>query len=177
MTTEKRLVTLILLFLSVFYGVPNTKSSLAETSSKITQRNPFGSLLPENKNSVKRSLSLLKSTLIKKRSSIKKKEALRKKVLKKKVLAKVVSQVSELQPPVEIDISSRVKQLTRILQLKDILETSEGPYAFIDEKKVSYIVQEVSGWIKFSAGISTKKAWNYRKLTVKQPLFWYFNHD
>lgn len=142
MTTEKRLVTLILLFLSVFYGVPNTKSSLAETSSKITQRNPFGSLLPENKNSVKRSLSLLKSTSIKKRSSIKKKEALRKKVLKKKVLAKVVSQVSELQPPVEIDISSRVKQLTRILQLKDILETSEGPYAFIDEKKVSYIVQE-----------------------------------
>jgi len=72
MTTEKRLVTLILLFLSVFYGVPNTKSSLAETSSKITQRNPFGSLLPENKNSVKRSLSLLKSTSIKKRSSIKK---------------------------------------------------------------------------------------------------------
>lgn len=142
MTTEKRLVTLILLFLSVFYGVPNTKSSLAETSSKITQRNPFGSLLPENKNSVKRSLSLLKSTSKKKLSSIKKKEALRKKVLKKKVLAKVVSQVSELQPPVETDISSRVKQLTRILQLKDILESSEGRYAFIDEKKVSYIVQE-----------------------------------
>ena len=47
-------------------------------------------------------------------------------MLKKKVLAKVVSQVSELQSPVEIDISSRVKQLTRILQLKDILETSEG---------------------------------------------------
>ena len=142
MTTEKRLVTLILLFLSVFYGVPNTKSSLAETSSKITQRNPFGSLLPENKNSVKHSLSLLKSTSIKKRSSIKKKEALRKKVQKKKVLAKVVSQVSELKPPVETDISSRVKQLTRILQLKDILESSEGRYAFIDEKKVSYIVQE-----------------------------------
>jgi hypothetical protein len=26
--------------------------------------------------------------------------------------------------------------------MKDILETSEGPYAFIDEKKVSYVVQK-----------------------------------
>jgi hypothetical protein len=58
------------------------------------------------------------------------------------VVAKVVSQLPEIKPAVETDISSREKQLAKILKLKDILETSEGRYAFIDEKKVSYIVQE-----------------------------------
>ena len=66
----------------------------------------------------------------------------KKKVLKKTVVAKVVSQLPEIKPAVETDISSREKQLAKILKLKDILETSEGRYAFIDEKKVSYIVQE-----------------------------------
>ena len=35
----------------------------------------------------------------------------------------------------------RVKELFQELKLKDILETSEGRYALIDEKKVTYFVQ------------------------------------
>jgi len=40
--------------------------------------------------------------------------------------------------------ATRVDSAADVLsgKLKDILETSEGRYAFIDEKKVSYIVQE-----------------------------------
>ncbi len=36
----------------------------------------------------------------------------------------------------------RVKELFQDLKLKDILETSEGRYALIDEKKVTYFVQQ-----------------------------------
>ena len=40
------------------------------------------------------------------------------------------------------DFSLRVKELFQDLKLKDILETSEGRYALIDEKKVAYFVQQ-----------------------------------
>ena len=36
----------------------------------------------------------------------------------------------------------RVKELFQNLKLKDILETSEGRYALIDENKVTYFVQQ-----------------------------------
>ena len=36
----------------------------------------------------------------------------------------------------------RVKELFQDLKLKDILETSEGRYALIDENKVTYFVQK-----------------------------------
>ena len=39
------------------------------------------------------------------------------------------------------DFSLRVKELFQNLKLKDILETSEGRYALIDENKVTYFVQ------------------------------------
>ena len=40
------------------------------------------------------------------------------------------------------DFSLRVKELFQNLKLKDILETSEGRYALIDENKVTYFVQQ-----------------------------------
>ena len=40
------------------------------------------------------------------------------------------------------DFSLRVKELFLNLKLKDILETSEGRYALIDENKVPYFVQQ-----------------------------------
>ena len=36
----------------------------------------------------------------------------------------------------------RVKEFFQNLKLKDILETSEGRYALIDENKVTYFVQQ-----------------------------------
>ena len=36
----------------------------------------------------------------------------------------------------------RVKELFQNLKLKDILETSEGRYALIDDNKVTYFVQQ-----------------------------------
>ena len=36
----------------------------------------------------------------------------------------------------------RVKELFKKLKLKDILETSEGRYALIDENKVTYFVHQ-----------------------------------
>ena len=36
----------------------------------------------------------------------------------------------------------RVKELFQNLKLKDIIETSEGRYALIDEKKVTYFVKQ-----------------------------------
>ncbi len=137
MNIGKWLLTLVLLFMFAFSGVLTAKISFAESHAKVTERNPFRSLLPTNTTATSLAQTLSKSASTKKNSSVQKK-----KVLKKTVVAKVVSQLPEIKPAVETDISSREKQLAKILKLKDILETSEGRYAFIDEKKVSYIVQE-----------------------------------
>ena len=132
-------LTLILIFLAVFLTMNNAASSLADTSSKVTQNNnPFRSLLPENDNSVTHPQSLSKSVSTKKQNPSREK----KKVLAKAVLSSKVAQLPELKTSTRTDISSRTKQLTDTLILKDILETSEGRYAFIDEKKMSYVVQE-----------------------------------
>ena len=137
MNIGKWLLTLVLLFMFAFSEVLTAKISFAESHAKVTERNPFRSLLPTNTSATSLAQTLSKSASTKINSSVQ-----TQKVLKKTVVAKVVSQLHEIKPAVETDISSREKQLAKILKLKDILETSEGRYAFIDEKKVSYIVQE-----------------------------------
>ena len=141
MTIVIRLLTLIIISFylsgSVFYA-----KKLEASSSNIMQTNPFSSLLPQSGNSTIFTKLLSKSALeIKKIPSGKKLE-----ILKKTAEVKVESLKLKKKSSVETDISSRAKQLTKILNLKDILETSEGRYAFIDENKVSYIVQE-GGWL------------------------------
>jgi len=65
-----------------------------------------------------------------------------KKAAKKLTVSSKTTQLPEIKTSTRTDISSRTKQLTEALILKDILETSEGRYAFIDENKVTYVVQE-----------------------------------
>ena len=128
-----------LLFLSVLLTLNNAASSLAVASSKVAQsNNPFRSLLPENNNSVSLTQSLSKSVLTKKQNPAREK----KKVPKNLTVSTAATQLSEVKTSTRTDISSRTKQLTEALILKDILETSEGRYVFIDENKVSYVVQE-----------------------------------
>jgi hypothetical protein len=127
------------LFFSVFLIVYNAAISLNDTSSKVTQsNNPFRSLLPEKNNSVSLPQSLSKSVSTKKQNP----SLGKKKSTEKAALSKSAAQLHELKTASRTDISSRTKQITETLSLKDILETSEGRYAFIDEKKVSYVVQE-----------------------------------
>ena len=166
MSIGKLLLTLVLLFMFAFSEVLTAKISFAESHAKVTERNPFRSLLPTNTTATSLAQTLSKSASTKKNSSVQKK-----KVLKKTVVAKVVSQLPEIKPAVETDISSREKQLAKILKLKDILETSEGRYAFIDEKKCLISCRKESGSILFLSGKSTKIVWNCRKSTEKQPLF------
>ena len=139
MSIGKWKFTLTLLFLSVFLLVYNAASSSAATSSKVTQKNnPFRSLLPEKNNSVSHPQSLSKSVSTKKQNP----SLGKKKSTEKAALSKSAAQLPELKTASRTDISSRTKQITETLSLKDILETSEGRYAFIDEKKVSYVVQK-----------------------------------
>ena len=128
-----------LLFFSVLLTLNNTASSLAVASSKVAQsNNHFRSLLPENNNSVSLTQSLSKSVLIKKENPAQEK----KKAQKNLTVSSTATQLSDVKTSTRTDISSRTKQLTETLILKDILETSEGRYVFIDENKVSYVVQE-----------------------------------
>ena len=121
-----------LLFLSVFLIVYNAAISLTATSSKVTQsNNPFRSLLPKKINSVSLPQSLSKpvSTTTKSPSQGKKKGT------EKAAHSNSAAQLTKLKTSSRTDISSLTKQITETLSMKDILETSEGPYAFIDEKK------------------------------------------
>ena len=131
MSIGKWKFTLTLLFLSVFLLVYNAASSLAATSSKVTQsNNPFRSLLPEKNNSVSLPQSLSKFVSTKKQNlSLGKKKG-----TEKAALSNSASQLPKLKTSSRTDISSRTKQITETLSLKDILEPSEGPYTFIDEK-------------------------------------------
>ena len=54
----------------------------------------------------------------------------------------VIAGVQEKPLIQKADFSLRVKELFQNLKLKDILETSEGSYALIDENKVTYFVQQ-----------------------------------
>jgi len=85
MSIGKWKFTLTLLFLSVFLLVYNAASSLAATSSKVTQKNnPFRSLLPEKNNSVSLPQSLSKSVSTKKQNpSLGKKKSTEKAALSK----------------------------------------------------------------------------------------------
>ena len=71
MSIGKWKFTLPLLFLSVYLIVYNAASSLAATSSKVTQiNNPFSSLLPEKNNSVSLPQFLSKSVSTKKQLTV-----------------------------------------------------------------------------------------------------------
>ena len=127
-------LTSILLFQSTVSGVLAAKINQSEKPPAVTVKNPFRSLLLENKDLTSLTKSPSKpGTSRKKYSSQKKKQ-----VLKQNVIAGV-----QEKPLIQkADFSLRVKELFLNLKLKDILETSEGRYALIDENKVTYFVQQ-----------------------------------
>ena len=53
-----------------------------------------------------------------------------------------VSKESLKKSPRKKAVLSRADQLSGMLKLEDIIETSEGRYAFIDENMVKYFVQQ-----------------------------------
>ena len=63
---------------------------------------------------------------------------------KKKLVLKqnVIAWVEEKPLVQKADFSLRVKELFQNLKLKDILETSEGLYALIEENKVPYFLEQ-----------------------------------
>jgi len=125
-------LTSILLFQSTVSGVLAAKINQSEKPTAVTVKNPFRSLLLENKDLT----SLTKSPS--KPGTSRKKYSSQKKVLKQNVIAGV-----QEKPLIQkADFSLRVKELFQNLKLKDILETSEGRYALIDENKVTYFVQQ-----------------------------------
>ena len=125
-------LTSILLFQSTVSGVLAAKINQSEKPPAVTVKNPFRSLLLENKD-----LTSLTKSPSKPVTSRKKYSSQRKKhVLKQNVI--IVVREKPLIP--KTNFSLRVKELFQELKLKDILETSEGRYALIDEKKsrISY---------------------------------------
>ena len=126
-------MTSILLFQSTVSGVLVAKINQSEKSPAVTDKNPFRSLLLENKDLTSLTKSTLKpGTSRKKYSSQKKKQ-----VLKQNVIAGL-----QEKPLIQkADFSLRVKELFQNLKLKDILETSEGRYALIDENKVPHFLE------------------------------------
>ncbi|MBT4015768.1 MAG: hypothetical protein HOF14_07595 [Deltaproteobacteria bacterium] len=110
------------------------KINQPEKLPTVTAKNPFRSLLLRNKD-----LTLLTKSHSKPGTSSKKNSSQKKKkVLKQNVIAGVPEKLLILKE----NFSLRVKELFLNLKLKDILETSEGRYALIDENKVTYFVQQ-----------------------------------
>ena len=127
-------LTSILLFQSTVSGVLASKINQSEKPPAVTVKNPFRSLLLENKD-----LTSLTKSPSKPGTSRKKYSSQRKKhVLKQNVIVGV--RKKPLIP--KANFSLRVKELFQELKLKDILEKSEGRCALIDEKKVPYFVQQ-----------------------------------
>ena len=94
------------LFLSVFLIVHNAASSLAATSSKVTQsNNPFRSLVPEKNNSVSLPQSLSKYVSTKKQNLA----LVKKKGTEKAALSNSAAQLPKLKTSNRTDISSRTK--------------------------------------------------------------------
>ena len=131
-------LTSILLFQSTISGVLAAKINQSEKPPAVTVKNPFRSFLLENKDLMSLTKSPSKPGTTRKIYSSQKK----KQVLKQNVIVGV--QEKPLIP--KADFSLRVKELFQDLKLKDILETSEGRYALIDEKKES-------GWVRFLSSI------------------------
>ena len=155
MSIGKWKFTLTLILLSVFLLVYNAASIFTATSSNITQsNNRFGSLLPEKNNSLSLPQSLSKSVSTKKNPDLGKKKG-----TGKAALSKSAAQLPKLKTASRTDISSRTNQINETLSLKDILETSESRYVFIDEKKYSMSSRKESGIVL-----------NCRKLMERQPL-------
>ena len=133
MRISKWKFSLTLLLLSVFLILNNTASNLAAKSSKITESNNlFLSLLPENNNSTQLPQSLSISGSTKKINPFRGK----KKGMEKGGLSISAAQLPELKTSKRTNFSSRTKQITKTLSLKDILERSEGRHVFIDEKNI-----------------------------------------
>ena len=153
MSIGKWKFTLTLLFLSVFLIVYNAASVLAANSSKFSQSNNlFRSLLPEKNNSVSLPQSLSKSI-----STNKQNPSLGiKKGTEKAAHSNSAAQLPKLKTSIRTDISSRTKQITKTLSLKDILGTSEGRYVFIDEKKHRMSSSKESRWKKSLSRLSIK---------------------
>jgi hypothetical protein len=127
-------LTLFLLFQSTVSEVRAAKINQPEKPHAVTAKNSFRSLLLRNKD-----LTLLAKSPSKPGTSSKKNTSQKKKkVLKQNVIAGVPEKLLILKE----DFSLRVKELFLNLKLKDILETSEGRYALIDENKVMYFVQQ-----------------------------------
>ena len=127
-------LTLFLLFQSTVSEVRAAKINQPEKPHAVTAKNPFRSLLLRNKD-----LTLLTKSPSKPGTSSKKNSSQKKKkVLKQNVIAGVPEKLLILKE----NFSLRVKELFLNLKLKDILETSEGRYALIDENKVTYFVQQ-----------------------------------
>ena len=59
-----------------------------------------------------------------------------------------VSKESLKKPPRKKAVLSRTDQLSCLLNLEDIIETSEGRYTYIDENMVKYFYSSESGWTK-----------------------------
>lgn len=124
----------VLLYVFTSSGLIAEKSILAKTDSHDSTNNPFRSLLPVIKTPTKSAAVPSKSSSIKKQKTL---------VVKNKVpkQAKVPKETLK-KPKRKRPVLSRSDQLSRMLKLEDIIETSEGRYAFIDEKKVKYFVQQ-----------------------------------
>ena len=138
-------LTSILLFQSTVSGVLAAKINQSEKPPAVTVKNPFRSLLLENKDLTSLTKSPSKhGTSRKKYSSQSKKHVLKQNVI-------VVVREKPLIP--KTNFSLRVKELFQELKLKDILETSEGRYALIDEKKSRISYSRESGWVRVLSSI------------------------
>ena len=126
-------LTSILLFQSTVSGVLAEKINQSGNPTAVTVKNPFRSLLLENKDLTSLTKSPSKPGTSRKKYSFRKKKL----VLKQNVIAWV-----EEKPLVQkADFSLRLKELFQNLKMKDILETSEGLYALIDENKVLHFLE------------------------------------
>ena len=127
-------LTSILLFQSTVSGVLVAKINQSDKPPAVKVKNPFRSFLLENNDLTSLTKSPSKPGRSRKKYSFQKKKL----VLKQNVIAWV-----EEKPLVQkADFSLRVKELFQNLKQKDILETSEGLYALIDENIVTYFVQQ-----------------------------------
>ena len=127
---------LALILLSLFFSlwILFTKSILAKADAHIPAFNPFSSLLPYLETPAKPVVVPSKLPKIKKQKA---------RAVKKIEPEQIkVSKESLKKSPRKKAVLSRADQLSGMLKLEDIIETSEGRYAFIDENMVKYFVQQ-----------------------------------
>ena len=134
MIIRTRLWASVLLYFFITSGIILPDCIPAKTDSKDSKHNPFRSLLPVIKTQTKSASVASKSPSINKQKTLV--------VIKKVTKQTKVSKGSLKKTSPKKAVFSRTDQLSRMLKLEDIIETSEGRYAFIDEKKVKYFVQQ-----------------------------------